>query len=61
MRVKPKEGMTLLNPETGGVVPVEGIEVSDNDLYWVRRLRDGDAEKVEEHHQRRQHAEHKGA
>lgn len=47
MHVKPAEGMKLLDPETGAPIPPEGIEVSDYDLYWTRRLRDGDAVKVE--------------
>lgn len=51
MFVKPKEGLSIIDPITRTVVAPEGIEVPDGDHYWVRRLRDGDvmeAEKPEE-------------
>lgn len=48
MKVKPAPGMTLRDPETYAIVPEEGIEVDDSDLYWFRRLADGDAVKVDE-------------
>lgn len=54
MRVKPKEGMKIRDPVTGALVPDSGIEVPDTDIFWLRRLRDGDAEKVEAHASRRQ-------
>ena len=47
MRVIPKEGLRLIDAETGQEVPPEGIDVRDNDLYWVRRIRDGDCTKQE--------------
>jgi hypothetical protein len=50
MRVKPKEGIKIRNPDTGQLVPAEGIEVPDSDIFWIRRIRDGDAEKVESKH-----------
>jgi Protein of unknown function (DUF2635) len=30
------------DPITRALVPPEGREVNENDLYWARRLRDGD-------------------
>lgn len=47
MKVKPAPGMTLIDPETYQTVPEDGIEVADTDLFWARRLADGDALKVE--------------
>lgn len=56
MFVKPAPGVLLRDPVTKQllsaapvegvpttVVPPEGLQVDDNDLYWARRLRDGDA------------------
>ena len=56
MYVKPAPGLMLRDPVTKQllsaapvegvnttVVPDEGLLVDDNDLYWRRRLRDGDA------------------
>ncbi|MEX3967268.1 DUF2635 domain-containing protein [Paraburkholderia sp. EG286B] len=56
MYVKPAPGLMLRDPVTKQllsaapvegvkttVVPDEGMLVDDNDLYWRRRLRDGDA------------------
>jgi hypothetical protein len=40
LSAKPVEGLVTV------VVPDEGMEVSDNDLYWVRRVRDRDAVRV---------------
>ncbi|WP_454871789.1 DUF2635 domain-containing protein [Paraburkholderia xenovorans] len=56
MFVKPAPGLLLRDPVTKQllsaapvegvkttVVPAEGMQVGDHDLYWVRRIRDGDA------------------
>jgi hypothetical protein len=42
MLVKPAAGLKVRDPATLTLVPDEGIEVSEHDLYWVRALRDGD-------------------
>lgn len=62
MFVKPAPGVLLRDPVTKQllsaapveglkkpvtIVPVEGMEVSDFDGYWLRRIRDKDAVKVE--------------
>jgi hypothetical protein len=47
MRVRPAPGRTLRDPETRQLVTDDGIEVRDADPYWRRRLRDGDAVRVE--------------
>ncbi|MDN7871268.1 DUF2635 domain-containing protein [Burkholderia multivorans] len=59
MYVKPAPGVLLRDPVTKQLLsaaPVEGVEttvvpasgmlVDDYDLYWIRRLRDGDAVRV---------------
>jgi Protein of unknown function (DUF2635) len=59
MFVKPAPGLLLRDPVTKQllsaepiegiattVVPTEGMQVDDNDLYWARRVRDGDAVRV---------------
>ncbi|WP_213761814.1 DUF2635 domain-containing protein [Caballeronia sp. dw_19] len=59
MFVKPAPGVLLRDPVTKQllsaapvegvkttVVPDEGMQVGDFDLYWVRRVRDGDAVQV---------------
>ena len=43
MIIKAKEGIILRDPVTKQIVPPDGKEVSDNDLFWQRRVRDGDA------------------
>lgn len=47
MYVKPREGMIVLYPTTGRILPIEGAEVADTSIYWTRRLRDGDVERSE--------------
>lgn len=43
MRVRPQhEKLTIRDPHTKRVLPAEGGEVPDN-VFWRRRLRDGDA------------------
>jgi Protein of unknown function (DUF2635) len=42
MFVKPGPGLVLRDPVTKQFIPAEGVEVPDGDLFWQRRLRDGD-------------------
>ena len=42
MVVYPVEGRRVRCPTTHRPVPAEGLTVEDGDLFWVRRLRDGD-------------------
>lgn len=42
MWIVPTEGYSLIDPTSGVIVPAEGMEVPDGDLFWIRRLRDGD-------------------
>lgn len=41
--IKPREGLTILDPKTGRIIPPEGISVTMNE-FWRRRLRDKDIE-----------------
>jgi hypothetical protein len=42
MRIQLNEGTRLRHPVTRQLVGSEPFEVSNNDLFWARRLRDGD-------------------
>lgn len=42
MWVKPAPGRTVRDPASMAKLPPEGREVMDGDLFWVRRIRDGD-------------------
>ena len=42
MWVKPAPGRTVRDPTSMAKLPDEGREVKDGDLFWVRRIRDGD-------------------
>ncbi len=42
MRVQVAPGLVIRDPITKQLVPPEGIDVPDGDLFWHRRLRDGD-------------------
>jgi hypothetical protein len=42
MWVKPAPGRTVRDPRSMAKLPDEGREVPDGDLFWVRRVRDGD-------------------
>ncbi|NTZ82198.1 DUF2635 domain-containing protein [Burkholderia metallica] len=59
MYVKPAPGIALRDPVTkrlisseliDGIetelVPSQGMKVDDNDMYWIRRIRDKDAVQV---------------
>lgn len=59
MYVKPAPGIALRDPVTKrlissepidgietDLVPVQGMTVDDNDMYWIRRIRDKDAVQV---------------
>jgi hypothetical protein len=48
MRVKPNTGLQVRDPVTKGLVPEDGIEVSEYDIYWAARLRDKDVVVVNE-------------
>lgn len=44
--VKPAQGKMIRDPVTGQYVdPDKGMSVDPNDIYWRRRLRDGDVTK----------------
>ena len=47
MFVKPAPGLKIRDPELKDLIPDDGREVSADDLYWHRRLRDGDVVLVE--------------
>jgi hypothetical protein len=41
MRVYPKAGLKVRGPD-GRLLPDSGLDVKESDLFWARRLRDGD-------------------
>jgi len=45
MRVRPRPGFVVRDPETKQPVPAEGREVPAS-TYWMRRVKDGDLELV---------------
>jgi hypothetical protein len=45
MRIKPVSGRQVPDPEKGGYLPEEGREVEPN-VYWLRRIEDGDVTEV---------------
>lgn len=47
MIVKPAPGIKLRDPVTKQFISDEGHQVDDFDLYWIRRINDGDAVKVD--------------
>lgn len=47
IRIKPRAGLRVLYPGTTQALPAEGGSVPASS-YWLRRLRDGDVEKVVE-------------
>lgn len=46
MKIKPKSEKQIPDPVRGGFLPAEGQTVDDNDVYWQRRITDGDVEVV---------------
>ncbi|MFM0306274.1 DUF2635 domain-containing protein [Paraburkholderia sp. RL17-383-BIF-A] len=42
MIVKPAPGLKVRDPVTKQLLPPEGIEVSDTDIFWTRAMNDGD-------------------
>jgi hypothetical protein len=42
--IKPKKGKQIPDPVRGGFLPETGANVDENDIYWHRRLSDGDVE-----------------
>lgn len=42
MFVYPKPGLLIRDPEKHDLIPESGREVGDGDLYWLRRVADGD-------------------
>lgn len=42
MKVKPAPGCEVRDPTSMMLLPPEGRDVPDDDLFWVRRVRDGD-------------------
>lgn len=44
--LKPVAGLVVRDPVTRQALPEEGALVDTADLYWVRRLNDGDVERV---------------
>ncbi|UPG86854.1 DUF2635 domain-containing protein [Luteibacter aegosomatis] len=46
MRVYPKPGMRVRDPVKRDYLPDDGRDVDDADLYWLRRLADGDVVDV---------------
>ena len=46
MRIKPAAGLSVRDPVTKKIIPEEGFEVPEFDMYWTARLRDGDVVPV---------------
>lgn len=42
MHVYPRAGVRVRDPVHKDLLPEDGREVSDHDLYWQRRIADGD-------------------
>lgn len=42
MFLKPKAGLTVIDPSSGKPLPLEGKTVTRDLTYWQRRLKDGD-------------------
>ena len=58
MWVKPAPGRTVRDPISMAKLPPEGREVKDGDLFWVRRIRDGDVTVEGQHASHRRRATH---
>lgn len=46
MFIKPRAGIKVRDPVSKLHIPETGVEVSDTDTYWARRLADGDVIEV---------------
>ncbi len=44
---KPVNGARLRDPVDGSVVPAYGVRVISNHSVWARRVRDGDAKRID--------------
>ena len=44
MFIKPINNKQIPDPVRGGFLPEQGAEVDVNDIYWQRRINDGDVE-----------------
>lgn len=42
MRVKPAPGLSVRDPVTKQLLPADGIDVPDGDIFWTRCLNDKD-------------------
>jgi hypothetical protein len=42
MRIKPAPGLSVRDPETKQLLPVDGIDVPDDSILWNKILNDGD-------------------
>lgn len=42
MLVKPAPGRKVRDPQSKQHIPETGVDVSESDTYWARRLLDGD-------------------
>ena len=42
IRITPKEGLKVINPETLKRLPKDGIVIRKMDTFWKRREKDGD-------------------
>lgn len=42
MFVYPKPGIRVRDPARKDLLPEKGREVADQDIYWLRRIADGD-------------------
>lgn len=42
MRIKPAPGLSVRDPETKQLLPVDGIDVPDDSILWTKILNDGD-------------------
>jgi hypothetical protein len=47
MFVKPAQGLVVRDPDLKDLLPAEGRHVSDDSMFWHRRLRDKDVELAE--------------
>ena len=46
MFIKPAPGKKIRYPDSEKFLPADGAEVSDRDLFWVKRLNQGDVFKA---------------